>query len=200
MANNDLKATLVVVGVDQVLAAIGGLSQQQQKDFRKDMGKAIRPVAAIIKQGVPTQGSRVHRGMEHAGRTRWSPVRTTVRFHAKPRKPGYGYKPLLQIDVTGTSGLGFDYSELAGASKRRPRPRTKEFSRQTIYGQTKTYTRVNNHGDQFIQSLKDKFPMRAKAGRFAYRVFIQEKPALEAAALKIMETYAAKVNRKIVSR
>lgn len=201
MANNDLKATLVVVGVDEVLAAIGNLTKQQKTDFRKDMAKQIRPTAAIIKQTVPTQGQVVHRGMVHAGRTRWSPVRTTIRFHAKSRKPGYGYKPLLQIDVTGSpGGLGFDYAELAGASKRRPRTRTKEFSRMTKYGQTQTYTRINNHGDQFIQSLKDKFPMRAKAGRFAYQVFIQERPALEAAAFKVMETYAAKVNRKIASR
>ena len=198
MANNDAKATVTVVGVDKVLAEIGNLPKKVRSDFRRDMGRAIRPTAAAIKQRVPSDGTEVLSGMVHAGRTRWSPVKATVKFHAKSRKPGYGYKPLVQIDVTGSSGLGFDYAELAGASKRAPRAETKEFTRNTRYGQTRAYKRVNNHGDQFIKSLKKRFPP-SKAGRFAYRIFIQEKPKLEAEALKIMETYAAKVNRRIRS-
>lgn len=198
MANNDASATITVTNADKVLAAMNNLPRQVKSDFRRDMGREIRPTAAVIKNRVPSDGRTVLSGMVHAGRTRWSPVKATVRFHAKPRRPGYGYKPLVQIDVTGTNGLGFDYSELAGASKRAPRAETKEFTRNTRYGQTRAYKRVNNHGDQFIRSLKKRFPP-SKAGRFAFRVFIQSKPQLERAALKIMETYAAKVNRRIRS-
>ena len=198
MANRDLNATITVVDAEKVLAAMAGLPKQVKSDLRRDMGREVRPTAAAIKNTVPSDGQTVLSGMVHAGRTRWSPVKATVKFHAKPRRGGYGYKPLLQIDVTGTNGLGFDYSELAGASTRAPRAETKEFTRNTRNGQTVAYRRVNNHGDQFIQSLKKRFPP-SKAGRFAFRKFIQSKPELEAKTLKIMETYAAKVNRKIRS-
>lgn len=202
MADETIKTTIKVEGVDELLTALKTLtSAQTQRKFKQDMGKAVRPVAAMIKQGVPTDGGRVLSGMVHQGRTRWSQVRAIVRFDAKARRSKAQYRPLLQINVTGSpGGLGFDYAELAGASTRKPRARTKEFSRKTINGETRTYTRVNNHGDQFIRELKNRFPMRAKAGRFAYRIFIERKPELEREALKILETYAAKINRDVRAR
>lgn len=198
MAQKD-SVKITVTGIDNVVASLGRMDKNLIKDLRKDMGNAIRPTAAIIKSRVPTQGSTVLSGLDnHQGRTRWNPVKTTIKFYPKVRKQGYGYKPLVGIDITGhPGGLGFDYAELAGASKRKPRPRTKAFTRQLANGETRTYTRVNNHGDQFIRVLKEAFPMRANAGRFAYRVFRQELPQLEATALRIIETYAAKVNRRI---
>lgn len=201
MAERDFQTTIKLEGVDELLTALKTLSSPAtQKQFRKDMGNAVRPTAAIIKARVPTQGRTVMSGMVHQGRTRWNPVKTVIRFDLKPRKNTASYKPLLQINVTGSpGGLGFDYAELAGASKRRPRPETKEFTRRTANGSTKVYTRINNHGDQFIQVLKARFPMRANAGRFAYRVFRQELPELEKKALAIFETYAAKINRKVRS-
>lgn len=202
MADETIKTTIKVEGVDELLAALKELtSAQTQKKLRQDMGKAIRPTAAMIKQGVPHDGGQVLSGMVHQGRTRWSPVRAVVKFDAKARRSKAQYRPLLQINVTGSpGGLGFDYAELAGASTRKPRPRTKEFSRKTINGETRTYTRINNHGDQFIQQLKNKFPMRSKAGRFAYRIFTQQKPELEKQALEILERYAAKINRDVRAR
>jgi hypothetical protein len=197
-----VKTTLKVEGVDELLTAIKELtSAQTQRKFRQDMSREIRPVAAMIKQGVPTDGGEVLSGMVHQGRTRWSPVRAVVKFDAKARRSKAQYRPLLQINVTGSpNGLGFDYAELAGASKRAPRPRTKEFSRKTINGETRTYTRVNTGGDVFIRNLTNRFPMRAKAGRFAYRIFLTQRAELEQKALKILEEYASKINRNVRAR
>ena len=202
MADEIIKTTLKVEGVDELLAALKELtSAKTQRKFKQDMGRAVRPVAAMIREQVPSDGGRILRGMVHQGRTRWSPVRAVVKFDAKARRSKAQFRPLLQINVTGSpGGLGFDYAELAGASKRAPRPRTKEFSRKTINGETRTYTRVNRGGDQFISELKSKFPMRAKAGRFAYRIFIERKPQLEQDALKILETYASKISRDVRAR
>jgi hypothetical protein len=202
MADEIIKTTIKVEGVDELLAALKDLtSAKTQRKFKQDMGNAVRPVAAMIKQGVPTDGGRVLSGMVHQGRTRWSPVRAVVKFDAKARRSKAQYRPLLQINVTGSpGGLGFDYAELAGASKRAPRPRTKEFSRRTINGETRTYSRVNTGGDIFIQNLTNRFPMRAKAGRFAYRIFLTQKQQLERDALKILETYASKISRNVRAR
>lgn len=202
MADEIIKTTIKVEGVDELLAALKDMtSAATQKKFKQAMANSVRSTAAMIKQGVPTDGGRVLSGMVHQGRTRWSPVRATIKFDAKARRSKAQFRPLLQINVTGSpGGLGFDYAELAGASKRKPRPRTKEFSRKTIYGETKTYTRVNNGGDIFIQKLTDRFPFRAKAGRFAYRIFIEQKPKIEQDALKILETYASKISRDVRAR
>ena len=62
------------------------------------------------------------------------------------------------------------------------------------------YSRVNKGGDVFISKLKNRFPMQAKAGRFAYRIFLTQKQELERDALKILETYASKISRNVRAR
>lgn len=210
MAEQLINVKIQVTGIDNMVAELQRIDKELVKELKKEMAQAIRPTAAMIKARIPTSDrGRILSGMLESastgasaeGRTRWSPVRATIKFFPRPRKAGYGVKPLLGIDITGSpGGLGFDYAELAGASKRSPRSRTKEFSRRTRTGQTVTYTRKNNHGDQFIRDLKAKVPSPMKAGRYAYAVFRDEKPRLEAKAQVILDKYAAKTSRRIGTR
>lgn len=192
-----VQAQIKVVGIEQTIRDLNLADKQLVRELRKEIGVAIRPTARKIKKSIPSIPPIS--GMIHQGRTRWSPVRATVKLNAKTREKRPGVNPLVSIDVTGSpQGLGFDYAELAGASERSPRARSKVMRRTLVDGsQSVEYTKANRSGKSFIENLNYRVQTKGKAGRFAFRIFIGERERLNRETLVILEKYSQKVNRKL---
>lgn len=197
MARSPIKSEVRVVGIEKTIQAMNVADKAIVKELRKEIGVAIRPLARKIKSSIP--GVPPISGMAHEGRTRWSPVVARVTFNTKTRERRAGVKPLVGIDVTGSpKGLGFDYSELAGASERAPRSRSKVMQRRLRDGSlSQPYTKANRSGKSFINNLQAAVPYQGKAGRFAFRIFIGERERLNREVLVILERYSDRVNRKL---
>jgi hypothetical protein len=184
-----------VEGISQLTATLRTLDRKAVNKLRAEMRATINPVANAIGSDVPKQAPLS--GMDHNGVTRWTgTVRSSVSF--TPGRAKGGSTRLLAMKFTGGTraggGIGFDYAELAGSS-RRPGAR---FSR--VYdraGSPGVQHRINGQGRAFNQGIRSYKPIRGRAGYFAYDAAVKRYPQIEGLGKRAIDKFMADATREI---
>lgn len=189
--------TVRVKGIKETMAVLKELEPEAIKQMQREMKSSIKPIANRIASQVPDAELKMKGFRENLrGRADWSPPRANVSFTPGKKRRFKDTHPLVSITLDGTGGkVGFNYAELAGIRRHPPRARSRPFTHWRT-GPGTTYKSAGQ-GMNFIEALNRAFPMRWKAGRFAYKAFIGEKAAVAKLATETLDNYAAKVNRKI---
>ena len=168
-----------------------GLKRQVGKDIKT----ALKPFAAGIISGIPTQAPLS--GMRnHKGRTAWA--KPTIGVYGGTGTKGSIAR--LEIYGSGSKRAAFKIADLAGTVKNGDRIREEH---QRAGGPGRRGATVRTHptssGDSLIRNLQSRYPLSAggKGGRFAWAQFILKKPILIAEVVKILDKYADIVNRRV---
>ena len=164
-------------GVASVTRELRSLDRKAVNELRKQMRARIIPIAKEIAGEVPQQAPLS--GMNHNGVTRWTGTpRASMSF--TPGKSRGGGTRLLGMKFTGgtrgSGGIGFDYSELAGSSKRPCSPFSKVYSRGGYGGQQH---RVTGQGRAFNRGIKAAKPIRGKGGFFVFDSALKKHSRIE---------------------
>jgi hypothetical protein len=144
-----------------------------RKGFIKDLKADLKPYAAQIVAGIPGKGAPPLSGMANSGRLRWGGARASIHV-----TPGGGRGSLARIEIYGpgdTKG-GFKMVDLAGTKNN---PET-------------------NQGDAMINNLRRRFPLsqNGKGGRFAWKGFMQHRPAFVKQVIVRLDEYADRISRR----
>lgn len=160
------------------------LFKELRKNIKSDLNPVIKPIQGQINSEVTNTLRSVMPGMFHNGRSSWSGATLDTRTSTKP-------KELVFINAAGRSGkVGFNYAELAGIERSKPRPVSREYTKN---GKTMRH-RVNRQGVYFNAKLSREF---GKPGRFAFIRVMKQTPAIERKVLGIADKYNLKVNRRL---
>lgn len=180
-------------GVAEAVKDLRALDKEIVNQLRRDIRGAIKPFVPQIQNEIPSEAPI--RGMKHTGRTAWNP-RTRGNVSVTPaRRRGKDTYPLVSITLTGAGKqIGFDYAELAGVRRGKPRPMSKEYMRNGI-GPLKH--RVTTQGDAFITGIKRASGGNYKAGHFGFRKFRSLRNDMQVVAKAIVMKTADKYNKKI---
>lgn len=184
-----------VEGISQLTSTLRGLDRKALNKLRAEMRGSINPVAKAIASDVPEQPPLS--GMNHNGVTRWTgQVRSSVSF--TPGRAKGGASRLLAMKFTGGTraggGIGFDYAELAGSS-RRPGAR---FSR--VYdraGSPGIQHRINGQGRAFNAGIRSYKPIKGRAGYFAYDSAVKRYPQIEGLGRRAIDKFMADASKEI---
>ena len=164
-------------GVASVTRELRSLDRKAVNELRKQMRARIIPIAKEIAGEVPQQAPLS--GMNHNGVTRWTGTpRASMSF--TPGKSRGGGTRLLGMKFTGgtrgSGGIGFDYSELAGSSKRPGSQFSKVYSRGGYGGQQH---RVTGQGRAFNAGIKAAKPIKGKGGFFVFDSALKKHSRIE---------------------
>jgi len=184
-----------VEGIASLTATLRTLDRKAVNRLRAEMRGSITPVAKAIGGDVPEAAPLS--GMNHNGVTRWTgQVRSSVSF--TPGRAKGGASRLLAMKFTGGTraggGIGFDYAELAGSS-RRPGAR---FSR--VYdraGSPGVQHRINGQGRAFNQGIRNFKPIKGRAGYFAYDSAVKRYPQIEGLGKRAIDKFMKDATREI---
>jgi hypothetical protein len=190
-----LSTQMRVEGIAQLTSTLRGLDRKALNKLRAEMRGSINPVAKAIASDVPEQPPLS--GMNHNGVTRWTgQVRSSVSF--TPGRAKGGASRLLAMKFTGGTraggGIGFDYAELAGSS-RRPGAR---FSR--VYergGYPGLQHRINGQGQAFNRGIRAYKPIKGRAGYFAYDSAVKRYPQIEGLGRRAIDKFMADASKEI---
>jgi len=135
--------------------------------------------------------------MDHNGVTRWTgQVRSSVSF--TPGRARGGSSRILAMKFTGGTraggGIGFDYAELAGSSRRPGARFSRDYERDGIPG---FQHRVNGQGRAFNKGIRDFKPIRGRAGYFAYDSAVKRYPQIEGLGKRAIDKFMKDATREI---
>ena len=190
-----LSTEMRVDGIASLTKTLRTLDRKAVNRLRAEMRGSITPVAKAIGGDVPEAAPLS--GMNHNGVTRWTgTVRSSVSF--TPGRAKGGASRLLAMKFTGGTraggGIGFDYAELAGSS-RRPGAR---FSR--VYdraGSPGVQHRINGQGRAFNQGIRNFKPIKGRAGYFAYDSAVKRYPQIEGLGKRAIDKFMKDATREI---
>lgn len=169
------------------------------------MRGSVMPIAKAIAGDVPPQAplsGMMRSRMKYGG----SPVNGVTRWTGQPKAsvqftPGRargGATRILAMRFTGgtraAGGIGFDYAELAGTS-RRPGAR---FSR--VYERNGTpglQHRITGQGRAFNEGIKNARPIKGRGGFFAYDAAVKRYPQIEGLGKRAIDKFMADATREI---
>jgi hypothetical protein len=86
----------------------------------------------------------------------------------------------------GSGGIGFDYAELAGSSKRPGRVATAIYERNGIMG---FQHRVTGQGRAFNAGIRRAKPIKGRAGYFAFDAAVKRYGTIEGLGKRAIDTY-----------
>jgi hypothetical protein len=162
------------------------LYKKLRQSLNSELNPVIKPIQSEINSNIASQVMSKLPGMFHNGRSSWSGATMTTRVSVNP-------KNLISITATGKSGkVGFNYAELAGIQRRRPRPMSRPYQKN---GETVRHA-VNGQGIAFNEKLRREF---GKPGRFAWIRVLRKKPAIELKVSRIADRYGIALSRRINS-
>lgn len=160
------------------------LFKELRKNIKSELNPIIKPIQGEINSEVTNAIRSAMPGMFHSGRSAWTDATLDARLTTKP-------KELVFINAAGRVGkVGFNYAELAGIERRKPRPQSREYVKN---GRTMRH-RVNGQGLAFNAKLAREF---GKPGRFAFIRVVKQTPAIERKVSRIADKYNLKVNRRL---
>ena len=183
-------------GVASVTRELRSLDRKAVNALRKHMRAAILPIAKEIAGEVPSQAPLS--GMNHSGVTRWTGVpKASVSF--TPGKSRGGGTRLLGMKFTGGTGrsgggIGFDYSELAGSSKRPGSQFSKVYSRGGYGGQQH---RVTGQGRAFNAGIKAAKPIKGKGGFFVFDSALKKHGKIEGLGKRAIDQFMRDANSEL---
>lgn len=150
-----------------------------RKGFIRDLKADLRPYAAQIASGIPTQSNPPLSGMDAnrraTGRTdlAWGGARASVYV-----TPGGGRGSLARIEIYGPGAYrgGFKMVDLAGTSNYTSTERGRIMNRQ----------------------LQQRFPLsqNGKGGRFAWAGFMRHRPKFVEQVITRLDQYSQEINRR----
>ena len=202
-----LSTQMRVDGIADVTKALRDMDRKTLNSLRSEMRRSIMPIAKEIAGDVPPEpplsgmGPNTRRGGNPVnGVTRWTGVpRSSVSF--TPGRARGGATRLLAMKFTGGTrsggGIGFDYAELAGSS-RRPGAR---FSR--VYeraGSPGIQHRINGQGRAFNQGIRAYKPIRGRGGYFAYDSAVKRYPQIEGIGERAIKKFMTDASRELAMR
>jgi len=184
-----------VEGISQLTRTLRTLDRKALNKLRAEMRGSINPVAKAIAADVPQQPPLS--GMDHNGVTRWTgQVRSSVSF--TPGRARGGSSRLLSMKFTGGTraggGIGFDYAELAGSSRRPGARFSKVYDRA---GSPGIQHRINGQGRAFNRGIRAYKPIRGRAGYFAYDSAVKKYPIIEGLGERAIKKFMKDANREI---
>jgi hypothetical protein len=184
-----------VEGIASLTGTLRTLDRKALNKLRAEMRGSINPVAKAIASDVPEQAPLS--GMNHNGVTRWTgSVRSSVSF--TPGRARGGATRLLAMKFTGgtraAGGIGFDYAELAGSSRRPGARFSKVYDRA---GSPGVQHRINGQGRAFNRGIRAYKPIRGRGGYFAYDSAVKRYPMIEGLGKRAIDKFMADVTREI---
>lgn len=187
-----------VEGVASVTKELRNLDRKAINKLRAEMRGSINPVAKAIAGDVPQQAPLS--GMNHNGVTRWTgTVRSSVSF--TPGRARGGASRLLAMKFTGGTraggGIGFDYAELAGSSRRPGARFSKVYERGGYPG---LQHRINGQGQAFNKGIRAYKPIRGRGGYFAYDSAVKRYPQIEGLGERAIKKFMQDANRELAMR
>ena len=190
-----LSTQMRVEGLAQLNNTLRDLDRKALNKLKGEMRKSIKPVASAIANDVPQTPPLS--GMNHNGVTRWTgQVKTSVSF--TPGRGRGGSTRLLAMKFTGGTraggGIGFDYAELAGSSRRPGSRYSKVYDRGGYPG---FQHRVNGQGQAFNRGIRSYKPIRGRGGYFAYDSAVKKYPIIEGLGKRAIEKFMADATREL---
>lgn len=184
-----------VKGLAQLNNTLRDLDRKALNKLKGEMRKSIKPVASAIANDVPETPPLS--GMNHNGVTRWTgQVKTSVSF--TPGRGRGGSSRLLAMKFTGGTraggGIGFDYAELAGSSRRPGSRYSKVYDRGGYPG---FQHRVNGQGQAFNRGIRAYKPIRGRGGYFAYDSAVKKYPIIEGLGKRAIDKFMADATREL---
>ena len=184
-----------VEGLAQLNNTLRDLDRKALNKLKGEMRKSIKPVASAIANDVPQTPPLS--GMNHNGVTRWTgQVKTSVSF--TPGRGRGGSTRLLAMKFTGGTraggGIGFDYAELAGSSRRPGSRYSKVYDRGGYPG---FQHRVNGQGQAFNRGIRSYKPIRGRGGYFAYDSAVKKYPIIEGLGKRAIEKFMDDATREL---
>ena len=190
-----LSTQMRVEGLAQLNNTLRDLDRKSLNKLRGEMRKSIKPVASAIANDVPETPPLS--GMNHNGVTRWTgQVKTSVQF--TPGRARGGASRVLAMKFTGGTraggGIGFDYAELAGSSRRPGSRYSKVYDRGGYPG---FQHRVNGQGQAFNRGIRSYKPIRGRGGYFAYDSAVKRYPIIEGLGKRAIDKFMADATREL---
>ena len=187
-----------VEGVATLTKELRNLDRKAINKLRAEMRGSINPVARAIAGDVPEQAPLS--GMNHNGVTRWTgTVRSSVSF--TPGRARGGSTRLLAMKFTGGTraggGIGFDYAELAGSSRRPGARFSKVYDRA---GSPGIQHRINGQGRAFNRGIRAYKPIRGRGGYFAYDSAVKRYPQIEGLGERAIKKFMRDASRELAMR
>ena len=186
-----MDVSVTVTGARETVAALKAADADAIKKLRQELKGVMQTEISIIVSGIPSFAPI--KGMAHNGRSKWKRPAGKVAFTPGSVRgfAGRQFQPLVTLTFTGGSNaIGFDMAELAGIRRHPPRARSK-IANSTSYGtQRGDGSHANNgQGDAFISKLEEVRPIKGKAGRFAFDLFLRRKPVIQQKAITFLDKY-----------
>jgi hypothetical protein len=186
-----MDVSVKVTGAKETIAALKKADADVVKKLRQEIKGVMQLEISTIVSGIPAFAPI--RGMAHNGRTKWKRPKGNVSFTPGSVRGfgGKGVSPLVSLTFTGgTNAVGFDMAELAGI-RRKPARRRSKIANSTSYGTQPGdgSHAVNGQGDFFISKLEEVRPVKGRAGRFAFDLFLRRKPVIQKKAAGFVDKY-----------
>lgn len=193
-----LSTQMRVDGIADVNKVLRELDRKSLNKLRSEMRASINPVARDIAGDVPEQAPLS--GMNHNGVTRWTgQVKSSVSF--TPGRGRGGASRILSMKFTGGTradgGIGFDYAELAGSSRRPGAMFSRNYERDGIPG---FQHRINGQGKAFNKGIRSYKPIRGRGGFFAYDSAVKRYPQIEGLGKKAINKFMLDANIEILKK
>jgi len=190
-----LSTQMRVEGIASLTSTLRTLDRKAVNRLRAEMRGSITPVAKAIGGDVPEAAPLS--GMNHNGVTRWTgQVRSSVSF--TPGRAKGGASRLLAMKFTGGTraggGIGFDYAELAGSSRRPGARFSRDYERDGIPG---FQHRVNGQGRAFNEGIKRAKQIKGRGGYFVYDSAIKRYPQIEGLGKRAIDAFMADATREL---
>jgi hypothetical protein len=176
-----------VEGIASVTKELRDLDRKAVNKLRAEMRASINPVMREIAGDVPSEAPLS--GMNHNGVTRWTGVpKSSVSF--TPGRGRGGSKRLLSMKFTGGTrgggGIGFDYAELAGSSRRPGARFSKVYDRGGYSG---LQHRINGQGKAFNRGIRDAKPIKGRGGFFVYDAAVKRYRGIEGLGRRAIDKF-----------
>jgi hypothetical protein len=94
----------------------------------------------------------------------------------------------------GGGGIGFDYAELAGSSKRAGAQFSRVYDRA---GSPGVQHRINGQGDAFNRGIRNSKPINGRGGYFVYDAALKRYPLIEGLGRRVMDQFMADATREL---
>jgi hypothetical protein len=186
-----MDVSVTIVGAKETVAALKAVDANAIKKLRQEIKSEMQSEISAIVTDIPAFAPI--RGMVHSGRTKWKRPKGDVRFTPGAVKGfrGMQLSPLVTLTFTGgANSIGFDMAELAGIKRHPPKSRSK-IANSTSYGKQRGdgSHAVTTQGSHFIEALERAKPIKGRAGRFAFDLFLRRKPIIQKKSADFLDKY-----------
>lgn len=186
-----MDVSVTITGAKETVAALKSIDANAVKKLRQELKTSLNSEVSSIVSGIPAFAPI--KGMAHNGRTKWRRPKGTVRFTPGSVRGfrGQEFQPLVTLTFSGgKNSIGFDMAELAGI-RRQPARRRSKMANSTSYGtRPGDGSHANNgQGDYFISKLEEVRPIKGRAGRFAFDLFLRRRPIIQQKAISFLDKY-----------